>query len=133
MQTDGHVFFELYVRDLRSYKRLFHEALGMTLAEDEDDFVKLKSSHGTVLLNAMDDLPATHPFAGFKERPTRGFGVELGVVIDDLDRAWERAKTLDDCTVTDIATQPWGMRDFRVTTMEGFFVRVTTSDPDELG
>ena len=30
MQTDGHVFFELYVADLRSYVALFRDALGMT-------------------------------------------------------------------------------------------------------
>ena len=131
MQTDGHVFFELYVADLRWYVGLFRDALGMTVAEDDDDFVKLKSAHGTALLNGMDDLPAAHPFAGFKAVPTRGFGVELGVVIDDIDAAWARAQALRDCLVTPIATQPWAMRDFRVTTKEGYFLRVTTSDPEE--
>jgi uncharacterized glyoxalase superfamily protein PhnB len=135
MQTDGHVFFELYVSDLASYVRLFRDALGMAIVHDDDDeddpdFAKLRTPHGTVLLNSMDDLPATHPFAGFKATPRRGFGVELGLVIDDLDAAWAKARALPDCAVTEITTQPWGMRDFRVTTKEGYFLRVTTSDPE---
>jgi catechol 2,3-dioxygenase-like lactoylglutathione lyase family enzyme len=131
MQADGFVFFEIYVADLAAYVRLFKDALGFELAEDDGDFVKLRSAKGSVLLNAMRTLPPEHPFHDFRRVPKRGFGVELGVVTTRLDEAWRAARALDGFQVTDVVTQDWGMSDFRVLTPEGYYLRVTTPDPDE--
>ncbi len=130
MQADGYLFFELYVDDLRHYVAIFEEALGFRVVEDDDDFVKLASSHGTVLLNATKSLPAEHPFAAFRAQRSRGLGVELGVVTRDLDLARSRALALPGCVVTEVTTQEWGMRDFRILSREGYFFRVTTPDDD---
>jgi hypothetical protein len=130
MQADGHVFFELYVVDLAHYVAIFRDALGFRVVEDDDDFAKLESSHGTVLLNSMAALPEGHPFAAYRTHPLRGMGVELGVVTRDLDRAWHAARALGGLVVTDITHQEWGMSDFRIQTREGYFLRVTTPDEE---
>jgi len=130
MQADGYVFFELYVEDLEHYVAIFRDALGFRVIEDDGDFVKLGSSHGTVLLNATTSLPPDHPFAAYLSQPSRGMGVELGVVTRDLDRARTAALVLEGCVVSEITTQEWGMRDFRVRSREGYFFRVTTPDDD---
>lgn len=129
MQRDGYVFFELYVTDLAHHVAIFRDALGFRVVEDDGDFAKLQSSHGTVLLNA-GELPATHPFAAYRAHPTRGMGVELGVVTRDLEKAREAALALDGCVVTDVTVQEWGMQDFRILSREGYFFRVTTPDDD---
>ena len=129
MQANGFVFFEIYVVDLAHYKAIFHDALGMTLVEDEPDFVKLASDYGTVLLNSMI-LPAGHPFARYRELPSRGMGVEMGIVTTDLAGAQERARKLDGCVVSDVVHQEWGMSDFRIQSREGYYFRVTTPDPE---
>ena len=131
MQADGFVFFEIYVADLAYYTRLFRDGLGMRIVEDDADFVKLKSAYGTVLLNSMMDLPKTHPFARYRDMPSRGLGVEMGVVTVDVAAAHARTKDLPGCVVSDIVTQEWGMSDFRIQTREGYFFRVTTPDPEE--
>ena len=130
MQADGFVFFEIYVTDLAHHTAIFRDALGFRVVEDDGDFVKLKSPHGTVLLNSMT-LPATHTFAEHRTAPRRGMGVEMGIVTVDLEACWTRAKALSGCVVTDIVTQEWGMSDFRILSREGYFFRVTTPDPDE--
>ena len=131
MQANGFVFFEIYVADLAYYKNIFELGLGMRVVEDDVDFVKLKSAYGTVLLNAMTNLPESHPFARYRDVPVRGMGVEMGIVTVDLSTAHARTKDIPGCVVSDIVTQEWGMSDFRIRTREGYFFRVTTPDPEE--
>jgi hypothetical protein len=128
MQHDGHVFYELYVESLAHYVAIFRDALGFQVVEEEPDFVKLASSHGTVLLNATSLLPADHPFHDYRSHLPRGLGVELGIVTRDLERAREAARQIQGCSVSDITTQEWGMRDFRIRSLEGYYFRVTTPD-----
>jgi hypothetical protein len=135
VQARGFVFFEIYVEDLAYYTRIFRDGLGFAVAEDDPDFVKLKSRRGTVLLNAMI-LPESHVFANVRSEPVRGMGVELGIVTDDVSsltaaRARTVALGLERCTISEIVHQEWGMSDFRLLTKEGYFFRVTTPDPDE--
>jgi hypothetical protein len=131
MQANGFVFFEIYVTDLAHYRAIFEHGLAMKVVEDDGDFVKLKSSYGTVLLNAMTDLPKDHPFARYRDVSSRGLGVEMGIVTVDLAAAHARTRTIEGCVVSDVVTQEWGMSDFRIRTREGYFFRVTTPDPDE--
>jgi hypothetical protein len=128
MQADGHVFFELYVLDLAHHVAIFRDALGFSVIEDDGDFVKLASSHGTVLLNSTTTLPPGHPFAGYRTAPRRGIGVELGFVARDLARARQQALKIDGAVVTEVTHQEWGMSDFRILSREGYFIRVTTPD-----
>ena len=130
MQADGYLFFELYVVSLAHYVSIFRDALGFEVVEREDDFVKLQSPHGTVLLNATTSLPEGHPFASYRSHASRGLGVELGIVTADLEKAWIAARALAGCVVSEIAHQEWGMSDFRIQSLEGYFFRVTTRDPE---
>jgi hypothetical protein len=131
MQAEGYVFLEIYVEDLQHYVSIFRDALGFRVVENDDDFVKLASTHGTVLLNSMTDLPATHPFASFRTEPRRGMGVEMGIVTKNLDKAWRAAREIPGCVVSEVTHQEWGMSDFRILSREGYYFRVTT--PDEEG
>ncbi len=130
MQADGHLFFELYVVDLPHHVAIFRDGLGFRVVEDDGDFVKLESSHGTVLLNAAAALPAGHPFASFRQHASRGMGVELGIVTRELERARSAALLLPGVVVSEVTTQEWGMRDFRIRSREGYFFRVTTPDEE---
>ena len=128
MQADGYVFVELYVRDLAHYVAIFRDALGFGVIEDDGDFVKLQSPHGTILLNATTELPADHPFSHYRQAETCGLGVEIGFVTRDLDGARRRACEIPGCVVSEVTHQEWGMSDFRIRSHEGYFFRVTTPD-----
>ncbi|HEY8090100.1 MAG TPA: VOC family protein [Polyangiaceae bacterium] len=129
MQALGHVFVELYVEDTRYYLRIFRDALGLEVVRDEGDWVELRSSHGTVILNRFDDPDPGHPFAHYRDAPRRGVGVEIGIVCDGLRDKWEKARRLEGCDVSEIVTQEWGMTDFRILTPHGYYLRVTTPRP----
>ncbi len=129
MQAQGSVFVELFVRDLAHHKALFQDALGLSVVDEEPAFLKLRSLRGTILLNA-EPLPPGHVFAPPAPPPPHGWGVEIGIVVKDLVRAWEATQRIVGCSVSEIVTQDWGMSDFRVRTAEGFVLRVTTPDPE---
>jgi hypothetical protein len=129
MQESGFVFVELYVEDARYYVRIFRDALGFAIVRDEGDWVELRSSRGTVILNQFDDPDPGHPFEHYRTAGRRGIGVEIGIVCDDLAEKWEKARRIEGCTVTEIVKQEWGMTDFRILTPHGYYLRVTTPAP----
>jgi catechol 2,3-dioxygenase-like lactoylglutathione lyase family enzyme len=130
VQADGYLFVELYVSDVAYYTAVFRDVLGLAVVEDDGGFVKLRSPHATVMLNDGRDLAADHPFADFPAATRRGVGVELGFVVRDLDRARAAALAIPGQRVSEVTHQEWGMSDFRVLTREGYYLRVTTPDPE---
>ena len=86
----------------------------------DGNFVILRSERGEILLNAKGGKPS--------EKPARYQGprVEIGLVVGDLDKAFAAAKQRTGWTIEGrIARQPWGVRDFRVFSPEGYYLRIT--------
>jgi hypothetical protein len=55
-------------------------------------------------------------------------GVEIGLVVGDLDKAYAAAVVCNDkgwSISLGIGRRPWGVRDFRVLAPDGYYVRVT--------
>jgi hypothetical protein len=132
LRKEGFVFTELFVEDLAFYARVF-EALGFKVIRRESDFFELKSQRAIVLLNSFDDPDPGHPFEHFRQENRRGVGVEIGVVTERIDEAWQAAKLIEGCQVSNIVHQDWGMTDFRIMTPNGYYLRVTTppeADPE---
>ena len=121
----GLVFIELYTLDVPISTRLFTEVFGFRITQDEQGFIGLRSSNAIVLLNDGHDLPAGHRFQGRITGRNHGDCVEIGMVVENLEEARRRAIALGCYQVTDIVSQDWGMRDFRIVTNEGFYLRVT--------
>lgn len=126
MQKDGYVFVELYVEETAFYVHLFRDALGFAVLRDEGNFVVLRSKQGTILLNTFPEPEPGHPFEHFRSVPRRGFGVEIGIVVERAEEAWAAAKRIEGCVVSEMVAQEWGMTDFRILTPQGFYFRVTT-------
>ena len=121
----GLVFIELYTLDIPTSTRLFTEVFGFAVVQDEPGFIGLRSPKAIVLLNDGHDLPAGHRFAGRITGQNHGDCVEIGMVTENLQETHRRAKAFGRYQVTDIVLQAWGMRDFRVVTSEGFYLRIT--------
>jgi hypothetical protein len=65
-----------------------------------------------------------------ESRPSNGSGqgprVEIGIVVEDLDKAFAAAQKHPAWTIADrIARQSWGVRDFRVWSPERYYLRIT--------
>jgi lactoylglutathione lyase len=78
------------------------------------------------LLIDPEELPRGHPFHAKLTGSGQGLGVEIGLVVGDLDKAYAAAVQCKGRSIsTGIARRPWGVRDFRVLTPDGYYVRVT--------
>ena len=122
-------FVELYVPDPAPYLTLFVDCLGYRVESRLDGWIDLRRDGDRLLLNSEDEqqLGEDHPFAGGREVDTRGYGVELAIVVDDdlveiCERVRERGIGLK---IETVRMRPWGVRDFRVMTTDGYYIRVT--------
>ena len=52
-------------------------------------------------------------------------GVEVGLVVADLDKTFAAAKGQGWKISSGIGLRPWGLRDFRVLSPDGFYLRFT--------
>ncbi|MDW8244619.1 MAG: hypothetical protein RMJ88_15535 [Thermogemmata sp.] len=126
MYDQGSIFVELYTQRLEEYACFFQRVCGFTILRRHDDFYELRSSIAVILLNADEKLSAGHPFQGWLSETNKGIGVEIGIVVSDLEAARAAALLFSGWTVTDIRQQDWGLSDFRVTTPDGYYLRLTT-------
>jgi hypothetical protein len=68
------------------------------------------------------------PFHGKVTGSGMGVGIEIGIVVADLDKAYAAALKFKDKgwpVSTGIVMRPWGVRDFRVIAPDGYYLRFT--------
>jgi hypothetical protein len=113
--------FELFVSDpVRSVA--FYALLGFTTAHAKPDGYTTVTSGATVI--ALSPLPGWLPmhWLGFLRHPP--LGTEIVLYVDDLEplrAALEQAGHVPG----EIALQPWGDRDFRVSDPDGYYLRIS--------
>jgi hypothetical protein len=73
-----------------------------------------------------EELPRGHPFHAKLTGSGQGLGVEIGLVVGDLDKAYTAAVQRKGWSIsTGIVRRPWGVRDFRVLAPDGYYLRFT--------
>jgi hypothetical protein len=92
-------------------------------------FIQLETDHAELLLLHADEVPQGHPFHGKYKEGSQGTGVEIGLVVADLDKSFEAAKRHKGWTISsNIVRRPWGLRDFRVLSPDGYYLRFTEGE-----
>src|SRR5687768_8937663 len=64
-------------------------------------------------------------FKHFPQDTPRGYGVEIVVMVDDIDSFYESVKEIAN-VVEPLIEQPWGLRDFRAVDPAGYYLRFTS-------
>ena len=63
-------------------------------------------------------------FKNFPADTKRGFGVEIVIMVEDIEALYKTAETF--CKIVDpLLKQPWGLKDFRIEDPFGFYLRFT--------
>lgn len=123
----GYLHVELHVPEFESVKRFYGE-LGFSIAWQSDApgeggyLVMEKNAVVICFWPGNESINAQPYFKDFPEGTRRGFGVELVIMVDDLDDTYLRAQQLG-AVVEELKMKPWGLRDFRAADPFGYYLR----------
>jgi lactoylglutathione lyase len=117
---------EIFVGDARKCIDFYTNVLQFKLLRDEPEYIYMNWDN--IFLAA---IPNANKETLVEKNAYRGppKGLEIVFEVDDLvaarDQVVERGWKLD----ADIDTQPWGLKDFRITDPDGYYLRITTHSP----
>jgi hypothetical protein len=126
LRRPGFLFLELGTAKIDDYIDFFRDVAEFQLLRREGRYAELETERGELLLIDPAMLPEGHPFHGKITGTGQGLGVEIGVVVADLDKAHAAAARHPAWKISSgIVLRPWGVRDFRVLAPDGYYVRFT--------
>ena len=119
---------ELFVDDLDEAIRFYEAALGFRLTRREPEYASLELGGAVLGLGSIMKLPADGEGPGFTRATlagVRGAGVEIVLEVPDLDAALHAVERAGHHVVEPLRDRPWGLRDFRITDPDGYYLRIT--------
>ncbi|PDS81349.1 VOC family protein [Rhizobium sp. L43] len=121
MQLSLELFVETPEKSLDFYQRVLgFEVQGAASAA----YTMLKNGDTVIAINSRSVLSTDHPLR-IETGERVGLGVEIVLKVPDVEDAYRAAKE-SGWPVSDLARQPWGLRDFRLIDPDGYYVRVTS-------
>ena len=121
--------FELFVTDRDQSVDFYTSALGFEVQRLDESYAVLTCGGVTIGIGRQADLPETGEGPGFtQQRLARdhGAGVEIVLETPDLGGLYERVQRSGYPLAAPLQDRPWGLRDFRVTDPDGYYLRITT-------
>lgn len=120
------VRFELFSRDVATSIRFFTDVLGFAASGNDPSYIELRLGSVVIGLAGVEGLPGGHPLRPRNGDERLGLGVEIVIETDDVDAAYGRALDSGYGVAAELRERPWGLRDFRVVSPDGYYVRVTS-------
>jgi hypothetical protein len=126
LRKPGFIFLELGTQRVAEYADYFHSVLGYDVIHQEPGYATLETDRAQLLLMDPRGWPKGHPFYGKTTGSGQGIGIEIGLVVADLDQTFAAASKQRGWPIsTGIVRRPWGVRDFRVLSPDGYYLRFT--------
>jgi hypothetical protein len=126
LRRPGFIFLELGTQHVAEYVEYFRTVVGFELIQQQQGFATLESSVAQLLLMDPRGWPKGHPFYEKTTGSGQGIGIEIGLVVADLDKTFAAAVKQKGWPIsTGIVRRPWGVRDFRVLSPDGYYLRFT--------
>jgi lactoylglutathione lyase len=126
LRKPGFIFLELGTQRVSEYVEYFRTVLGYEVVHQEQGYASMESNLAQLLLMDPRGWPKGHPFYGKTTGSGQGIGVEIGLVVADLDKTFAAAVKQKGWPIsTGIVRRPWGVRDFRVLSPDGYYLRFT--------
>ena len=115
---------EFFVRDVDASIRFYVDGLGFQLLRRDGDFAVLALGDAHVLL-AGPGIGGSELRKWIESAP-RGVGLNVRIMVDDVDAMYARVKAAGAPVVDDIKDQDYGLRDFMAADLDGFVLRFAT-------
>lgn len=119
----------MYVSDVEASVAFYEKAFGFArkFVTPEEDYAELVCD-GTVLAFASEALAESNLKKGFqKVNMSRPFGIELGFVVDDVQKAVSKVTQAGGVLYEPLTVKPWGQTVAYVTDCNGFLIELCTA------
>lgn len=127
--ANNSVLVELHVPDFEKvkeyYGKLGFKSVWEREPEGEKGYLILKRDNNILCFWSGND--AVYEQAYFKQFPketSRGYGVELVIMVADVERFYNEVKSFTN-VVEELRLRPWGLKDFRAADPFGYYLRFT--------
>jgi lactoylglutathione lyase len=122
MLTD--VYIELHVPNFKKAIE-FYSRLGFKLLWRTEDYLVMKRKRSVLNFYGGSRKVYSHSYFGrFKKTTKCGYGVEIIIPVDRLERFYGRVRKFAK-VVQPLESKKWGRRDFRIIDPFGFYLRIT--------
>ena len=128
--ASNHLQLELHVPDFGPvkdyYSKLGFEIVWERPPEADKGYLVMKMG-GTIICfwPGTQSIYEQPFFKKFSKDTPRGYGVELVIMVDDIDTFYEKVKEGAN-VVEPLTLQPWGFKDFRTEDPFGYYIRFTS-------
>jgi lactoylglutathione lyase len=117
--------FELFVNDLETSLQFYKRVLGFQSGVPSSEYVDVFLDSVEIGLCKMDLLSDSHPLKTKTLEERKGLGVEIVLVVDDLEAYYNRVLESQYPIAAPLQMQPWNLKDFRLLDPDGYYIRVT--------
>ena len=107
------------------YGKLGFEVVWERKPEEKKGYLVIKRDNNILCFwPGTEQVTEQSYFKNFPADTKRGFGVEIGIIAEDIEALYKTAETF--CKIVDpLQKQPWGLKDFRIEDPFGFYLRFT--------
>jgi lactoylglutathione lyase len=128
LRKPGFIFMELGTTHVEDYFTFFESVADFKTLSRKPGYLVAHSDLAELTFIDPKFWSGGHPFSGKLTGSGQGLGIEIGIVVADLDKAYVAALKFKDKgwpISTGIVRRPWGVRDFRVLAPDGYYLRFT--------
>jgi lactoylglutathione lyase len=128
MCREARLRLELFALDMEASIAFYTRVLGFELARHEPgDYASLRLGDVVLGIGPVAKLPEKGGYFG-RDMATlrRGLGVEIVIEVDDVEGCHERVADSGHPILEPLRDRPWGLRDFRISDPDGYYLRVTS-------
>jgi len=124
------VLVELHVPDFEIvkeyYGRLGFEIIRERQPQGKQGYLVLKMQDNILCFWAGNEhVYEQSYFAQFPENTKRGYGVEIIIMVADVEKYYARVRDIAN-VVKELGMRSWGLKDFRIVDPFGFYIRITS-------
>lgn len=125
------IFTELCVKEIDKNIDFFTTILGFSLLKKEANFAELNYGDSRMLLNVKENYLEGHHFFNRIDQANNGYGIEIGIQVSNLGDVYEKGKGHPAIrSMTEIKEQNWDSKDFRIVTVDNYYLRITQKHED---
>lgn len=117
---------ELYVRDIEESLNFYQDIIGLEMYGRNERCGRFNYDCFSLLITSESILGDEHYFNKKSKSNIKGNGFELIIVVDELEKVYQRCLDNNYPIEVDVEEYPWKMRGFKIADPDGYFLRVTS-------